>query len=80
MRGYRSEDKPERKQFKAGPPVRVDGAKATRATEKALLVRIRNREHWVPQSAIHADSEVWRYGDEGVLIVAHWWASRNGFS
>jgi len=29
---------------------------------------------YVPKSQISADSEVWKNGDEGVLVVSQWWA------
>lgn len=31
---------------------------------------------WIPKSVIHADSEVWRKGHAGKLIVKAWWAER----
>lgn len=52
--------------------------KCTRATEKALLVLIDGKETWVPQSVVHDDSEVWKVGDEGTLVVKQWWAEKNG--
>lgn len=80
MRGYRSEDRHRAEpRYKAQPPVRIDGVTCTMVTDKAARVRVRNREYWVPQSAIHADSEVWKRGDSGTLVVAHWWAARNQF-
>jgi len=33
---------------------------------------------WVPKSVLHDDSEVWKKGDEGDLVVKHWWAEKNG--
>jgi len=32
----------------------------------------------VPQSQIHEDSEVWKRGDEGTLVVTQWWAEQRG--
>ena len=58
------------------------GAKATNQTRKALLCVVPTRkgrvEAWVPQSVIHADSEVYGRGHEGVLVVAAWWAQEHG--
>jgi len=65
----------------------IDGVKVLRATERAILCRIpadngsdEPREVWVPQSQVTSDSEVWQSGDEGTLVVTHWWAEREGFA
>lgn len=61
-------------------PYRLAGVKATRATDKALLV-----EHpdigkvWVPQSQIDDDSEVYAAGHEGELVVSAWFAEKQGW-
>lgn len=52
-----------------------------KATKKALLVRLADdREVWVPQSQIDEDSEVWRPGDSGKLVVAAWFAEKEGLA
>lgn len=80
MRGYLSESRRRRtKVYKAKPPVTIPGARCVRVSDKAAMVMIRGQQHWMPQSAIHAESEVWKLGDSGNLVVAHWWAARNGF-
>jgi hypothetical protein len=69
----------------------LDNVTALRATEKALLCRIpievpragqaprvEYREVWCPQSVISDDSEVYRRGDEGQLVVQAWWAEKEG--
>jgi hypothetical protein len=55
-----------------------ENAVATAATMLALRVRIDGREHWIPQSVIDEDSEVYRVGDTGKLVVAEWWAIKEG--
>jgi len=37
----------------------------------AILVRVKGRvgEHWIPKYRIHDDSEVWRAGTSGTLII-----------
>lgn len=35
-------------------------------------------EFWVPQSQIHDDSEVWKPGQTGRLVVNEWWAEKKG--
>ena len=56
--------------------VRIPGAKAKKDTKAALLVAINGEEHWIPQSQIHEDSEVFKPGTEGDLIVARWFAEQ----
>lgn len=58
----------------SGATAEFDGASATRETTDALLVTFDGRTLWVPKSIIHADSEVYREGDEGKLVVLEWWA------
>ncbi len=59
-------------------PVRIGGVTAIRETEKALLCEIGGDEMWIPQSVIDDDSECYKEGDEGDLVVARWWAEKNG--
>lgn len=50
---------------------------ALRETEKAILFKQEDgEEYWVPKSQIHDDSEVWKEGDEGILIVTEWFARK----
>ena len=53
-------------------------AKCIKATPKAILVRIEGGQHWIPQSQIHDDSEVWKEGDEGELAITEWIATEKG--
>mgnify|MGYP000871628334 CR=1 FL=1 len=34
---------------------------------------------WVPQSQVHDDSDVWKEGDEGELVVTSWFAKKEGW-
>jgi len=62
----------------------VPDVRAIRATSLALLVLIpaggsrAPREQWIPQSQIHADSEVFAAGDVGRLVVNGWWGRKEG--
>lgn len=49
-------------------------------TEKALLVEIDDEEYWIPQSVIDDDSEVWKKGDAGSLVIAEWFARKAGWA
>jgi hypothetical protein len=58
--------------------VKVGYAKVIRTTEKAILVDLDGEERWVPQSCVHADSEVWKEGQEGELVLTRWFADKEG--
>jgi len=58
---------------------RFPGSKAVKSTGAALLVEMPGwGQQWVPQKAIHDDSEVWNCtdGSEGTLVVHAWWWTR----
>lgn len=53
--------------------------KCTKETSDAILVRWGLiDEMWVPKSQVHEDSEVWKHGQEGTLVVSTWWAEQRG--
>lgn len=59
-------------------PVALPEGKITRETEKAVLYEHGDEKTWVPKSVIHDDSAIWKKGEEGILKVEAWWASKNG--
>jgi hypothetical protein len=63
--------------------VRFKGARCLRCTGKAIQVESPDLEQspaWIPQSQVHDDSEVWKAGDEGVLVVTTWYAEQKGWT
>lgn len=52
------------------------GVECLRDTNSAILVFFNGEEHWIPQSQIHEDSEVWKRGDKGKLIITKWIAKK----
>ena len=59
--------------------VRIEDCEIVKATDLAVLVRIGGEvEKWIPQSQISDDSEVWREGDTGDLVIKAWWAEKEG--
>lgn len=60
--------------------VEFEGAVVVRETGAAILVSgIEDGEDvWIPKSQIHPDSEVWKDGDEGTLIITRWIAEQKG--
>lgn len=34
---------------------------------------------WIPQSCIHDDSEVWKKGQRGDLVIMEWFAEKKGW-
>lgn len=55
-------------------------ARCVRATSNAILVDVDGEEVWIPQSCVHDDSEVWKRGDEGTLVVTRWIAEKKGLA
>lgn len=51
-------------------------AKAIAETDAAILVVILEDKFWIPKSVIHEDSEVFKKGGEGTLVVMEWWAEK----
>ncbi len=64
----------------SGSKVAIEDARCLRVTEKALLVEWEGEEHWIPVSVIHDDSEVFDDDEhsEGTLIIAAWFAEKEG--
>jgi hypothetical protein len=61
-------------------PFRIENTKCIRETDKAILVEndsLPNSELWIPKSCVHDDSEVYKRGDEGTLVVFEWFARKN---
>lgn len=57
----------------------IKNAKCIAASDKAIRVKMESgRQIWVPQSAIHDDSEVYKLDDFGKLIVKPWFAEQIG--
>jgi len=59
----------------------VDEVFVEKDTGKALLINFGNDEkEWVPSSQIHDDSEVYRDGDHGKLVITRWIAEQKGWA
>lgn len=64
-------------------PTSLGDATILRETDKAILVDLADlgAEQWVPKSVIHDDSECYPERGEwndGELVVADWWAEKEG--
>jgi hypothetical protein len=62
----------------------IEDCEAIHETEKALLVESENfdtedNQIWIPQSQIHSDSEVYKEGTNGLLVVTTWFAEQKGW-
>lgn len=58
-------------------PSEIGIATSIRETDKAVLIQMPTRrkpqeQFWVPKSQIHDDSEVYKDGQTGKLIVSEW--------
>lgn len=59
-------------------PYAMGESKAVRETDKAVLCVLADEtQRWIPKSVVHDDSEVWKKGDDGKLVVKRWWAEKN---
>lgn len=65
------------------PVEEIDDVKCDKDTPKAILVEVtvakgKTIKTWVPKSLIHDDSDVYKAGTEGKLVVARWFAEQEG--
>jgi hypothetical protein len=59
----------------------IGEGRATRETSLAVFVRLETGdERWIPKKVISDDSEVQQLGDSGDVVVAQWWAKREGLA
>jgi hypothetical protein len=58
----------------------LNKVRCTKATKAAILCARNGKTFWVPQSVVHDDSEVYKEGDEGKLVVQLWFAEKEGWS
>lgn len=58
--------------------VEIENVTVRRETELALLCVIDEELVWIPKSQIHDDSEVYRKGTEGTLVIPEWLALDKG--
>jgi hypothetical protein len=52
--------------------VEIDDCVCSIATSKAILVACEGEDVWIPASEIHEDSEVYKPGTEGILVIPRW--------
>lgn len=64
-------------------PITFDDCEVVHDSGKALLVIIPDLDKgepvWVPQSQITEDSEIWKLGQSGKLVVTEWIAQQKGW-
>ena len=57
--------------------VRFEGVTIIAETEKAILCDFGDGvEHWIPQSQVDDESEIWHKRDEGILVVSEYIAEQ----
>ena len=59
---------------------RFEDVLCTYQTQKAIKVTIEDEEHWIPQSQVHDDSEVYKVGQRGTLVITRWIAQQRGLA
>lgn len=58
--------------------VKYEDVECIAQSDLAVLVIIEGDEYWIPQSHIDDDSEVWKKGDEGTLVITQYIAEKKG--
>ena len=61
-------------------PESLGNGKCVKETAKAIRVELDDLgdKIWIPQSQVHENSEVWKDGQEGEVIVSDWFAKKEG--
>ena len=58
--------------------VQLEDVLVLRKTDKAILVEVDTAQIWIPKSQISENSEVWKDGQTGALIIPEWLATAKG--
>ena len=58
----------------------LEDIEVIKETAKALLVDFEDESYWIPKSQVDDDSEVWKMGQKGDMIITHWIAGQMGFT
>ena len=59
-------------------PCNLGEYEVIKETAKAILVSDGDDQLWVPKSVIHDNSEIWKTGQSGNLVVETWFAENEG--
>jgi len=59
----------------------IEDVEVIHETQDAILVKSENLDEdtWIPQSQVQAESEVWKNGQKGDLVVSEWFARKKGW-
>lgn len=55
-------------------PFEIEGVTVERETAKAILCNVEGKAVWIPKSQITDDSEVYKSGTDGKLVIPEWLA------
>jgi hypothetical protein len=58
--------------------VEIEDVTVKAETELALLCIIDDKQHWIPKSVVHEESEVSAEGDTGTLVLLRWFGEKEG--
>lgn len=63
-------------------PVTFEDCEGIRLNQSLLMLLVScdswDKDYWIPRSLIHDDSEVYRPGTTGTLIIPRWIAEKKG--
>jgi hypothetical protein len=57
----------------------LDKVRCIEERPTAIRCERMGKKFWIPQSVIHDDSEVYKAGTEGSLVVKYWFAEKEGW-
>lgn len=60
--------------------VRIEDVLCEAETGKAICCIIDGESVWLPKSQVDDDSEVYKKGTEGVLVISEWIAEQKGLA
>lgn len=55
-----------------------EDVKVVDISDLAIRVDIEGKLLWIPNSQVDDDSEVWKSGDQGMLVISEWIANQKG--
>lgn len=58
--------------------VELEDCDCSEETKLAIRINYDGKFWWIPKSLIHDDSEVYKKGTSGTLVIPEWFAAKEG--
>jgi hypothetical protein len=62
----------------SGEVVEFEGCECNAETTAAIRVKVEGKRIWIPKSQVDENSEVYKKGTEGKLVITEWIATQKG--